>query len=127
MSFTDIFDPSAFDASNLDIPTDWASTGFDFSVPSFSFDFPTITPPINIQPSGGGILTDLGNLVHSATAPITQFYTDQAAIERAKGLTAIAKAQTANQVQVAKAGAPSPYFLIAAGVGVLALVLVAKK
>lgn len=83
--------------------------------------------PTQIMPSGQGVLSDLGNLVHSATAPIVQYYGDQAAIARAKGLVPIANAQTANAVRVAGAGAPSPYFLIAAGVGVLALVLVSKR
>lgn len=98
-----------------------------------SFDESSLVPsgvisaPVAIQPSGAGILSDLGTLVHSATAPLTQFYADQAAIARAKGQTAIVNAQTANAVQAARAGQPSPYFLLAAGVGVLALVMASKR
>jgi hypothetical protein len=120
------------DAAAAATPTgfDWGSISVDPSLfPSFdpsTFQLP-IQAPTSILPSGAGVLSDLGNLVHSATQPIIQYYTDQAAIARAQGQTAIAKAQTANQVKVAAAGSPSLYFLIAAGVGVLGLVLVARR
>lgn len=95
--------------------------------PDESSLFASITPPTSFMPSGNGILADLGSLLHATTGPITQFYGDQAAIARAKGLTAIANAQTANAVQTAKVGLPSPQFLIIAGLGLVGALALSRR
>jgi hypothetical protein len=131
MSFTDFLpvDPSALPGDFTDV-FETPVTGplpYDPSTDELSLGVPTIAAPLAIQPSGAGVLADLSSLLHSATQPVVQFYADQAAIARAKGLTDIAKAQTANATQVARAGQPSPYVFLAAGLGALALVMMAGR
>lgn len=92
------------------------------------FSTPVVTAPLSIdRDESGNFVASIDSIANAITHGVQTYYGTQAQIEQAKANAAISKAQGQNAVQVAQVGLPSPQLLLAAGVGIVALMLLTGK